>query len=118
MDWDLCGGRDDGSSRDVCGVGFRTARILRVILDGGLATELERGGADLADPLWSARLLADAPEAIETVHAAYFAAGAECVTSASYQASYEGFAGRGLRAAETTRLLRLSVTLADRARAR
>jgi homocysteine S-methyltransferase len=87
-----------------------------VILDGGLATELERGGADLSDPLWSARLLVDAPEAIEAVHAAYFAAGAECVTSASYQASYEGFAGRGLTEADTTRLLRLSVTLADQAR--
>ena len=89
-----------------------------MILDGGLATELERGGADLADPLWSARLLIDAPEAIEAVHAAYFAAGAQCVTSASYQASYEGFAARGVSEAETTRLLRRSVALADRARTR
>jgi homocysteine S-methyltransferase len=105
------------TARDVCGGRIRTASILRVILDGGLATELERGGADLADPLWSARLLMDAPEAIEAVHAAYFAAGAQCVTSASYQASYEGFAARGLGELETTRLLRLSVALADRARA-
>jgi homocysteine S-methyltransferase len=87
-----------------------------VILDGGLATELERGGADLADPLWSARLLLEAPEAIQAVHTAYFAAGAQWATSASYQASYEGFAARGLGERETTRLLRLSVTLADRAR--
>jgi len=50
------------------------------------------------------------------VHAAYYAAGAECVTSASYQASYDGFAARGLDAGETTRLLRRSVELADRAR--
>jgi len=28
-----------------------------VILDGGLATELERRGADLSGPLWSAKLL-------------------------------------------------------------
>jgi homocysteine S-methyltransferase len=89
-----------------------------VILDGGLATELERGGADLSDPLWSARLLLDAPEAIEAVHVAYYAAGAACATSASYQASYEGFAARGLDERETTALLRLSVTLADRARRR
>jgi homocysteine S-methyltransferase len=89
-----------------------------VILDGGLATELERGGADLSNPLWSARLLLDAPEAIEAVHAAYLAAGAQCVTSASYQASYEGFAAQGLTERETTRLLRLSVELADSARAR
>ena len=32
-----------------------------VILDGGLATELEARGHDLTDALWSARLLLDAP---------------------------------------------------------
>jgi homocysteine S-methyltransferase len=87
-----------------------------VILDGGLATELERVGADLSDPLWSARLLVDAPEAIEAVHTAYVRAGAQCLTSASYQASYDGFAERGLTTADTTRLLQRSVALADRAR--
>jgi len=35
-----------------------------VVLDGGLGTELERRGSDLTDPLWSARLLADDPEAL------------------------------------------------------
>ena len=89
-----------------------------MILDGGLATELERNGADLTDALWSARLLLDAPEAIEAVHSAYYAAGAQCVTSASYQASYAGFAARGISEADTTELLRRSVVLADRARAR
>ena len=39
-----------------------------VILDGGLATELERRGADLHDPLWSAKVLLDAPEWIRQVH--------------------------------------------------
>ncbi|WP_438803726.1 homocysteine S-methyltransferase family protein, partial [Mycobacterium intracellulare] len=32
-----------------------------MVLDGGLATELEARGHDLSDRLWSARLLADAP---------------------------------------------------------
>ncbi|MCA2333516.1 homocysteine S-methyltransferase family protein, partial [Mycobacterium avium] len=40
-----------------------------VLLDGGLATELEARGHDLSDPLWSARLLADAPQEIVAVHA-------------------------------------------------
>jgi len=35
-----------------------------LISDGGLATELEARGHDLSDPLWSARLLADAPREI------------------------------------------------------
>ena len=39
-----------------------------VVLDGGLATALERRGHDLRDALWSARLLVDDPAAIETIH--------------------------------------------------
>src|SRR3954454_7112531 len=61
-----------------------------VVLDGGLATELERRGADLSSALWSARLLRDDPGEIVEVHRAFVEAGAEVVTSASYQASFEG----------------------------
>jgi homocysteine S-methyltransferase len=87
-----------------------------VVLDGGLATELERLGHDLGDSLWSARLLRDRPADIEAVHRAYFEAGADVAITASYQASYEGFAAAGIGAEETSRLLRLSVELAQRAR--
>ncbi|WP_406814787.1 homocysteine S-methyltransferase [Mycobacterium sp. M23085] len=87
-----------------------------VLLDGGLATELEVRGHDLSDPLWSARLLADAPQDIAAVHAAYFRAGAAIATTASYQASFEGFAARGLDRQETAGLLRRSVELAAAAR--
>src|SRR5664279_762403 len=70
-----------------------------VVLDGGLASELARRGHDVSSRLWSAGLLADAPHAIGAVHRAVFAAGAEVATTASYQASAEGFAARGLDAA-------------------
>ncbi|CAN0182317.1 unnamed protein product [Laminaria digitata] len=62
-----------------------------VLLDGGLATELEAQGADLSSDLWSARLLDDNPSLIRETHLAYYRAGADVATSASYQASYEGF---------------------------
>jgi homocysteine S-methyltransferase len=88
------------------------------ILDGGLATELERRGLDLRDPLWSAKVLIEAPQEIESLHYDYFLAGADVGTSASYQATFEGFASRGLGVKESERLLRLSVELADRARER
>lgn len=87
-----------------------------LISDGGLATELEARGHDLSDPLWSARLLVDAPEQIKAVHLAFFRAGAMIATTASYQASFQGFAARGLRRADTVRLLRRSVELAVSAR--
>lgn len=86
------------------------------VLDGGFATELEARGHDLRDSLWSARVLRDDPAAIEDVHAAYCAAGADVATTASYQATFEGFAAAGIEAPEAARLLRLSVELARRAR--
>ncbi len=88
------------------------------VLDGGLATELEANGHDLSDRLWSARLLLTDPDAIEAAHLAYFRAGARVATTASYQASIEGFGAAGLDRAETLRLIALSVELASRARAR
>jgi homocysteine S-methyltransferase len=88
-----------------------------IILDGALATELERSGADLDDPLWSARVLIEAPETIRAVHLDYFRAGADCAITASYQASYEGFARRGYTAEQSTGLIQASVQLALEARA-
>ena len=87
-----------------------------IVLDGGLATELERRGADLSDALWSARQLIEGPELIRLVHQDYYAAGADVAVSASYQASLAGFAARGISAAEARRLMALSVELAREAR--
>jgi hypothetical protein len=39
-----------------------------VVIDGGFATELERHGADLNDPLWSAKCLIDSPHLVRRVH--------------------------------------------------
>jgi homocysteine S-methyltransferase len=87
-----------------------------LVADGGLATELEAQGNDLSDSLWSARLLADAPGQILEAHLAFFRAGAQIATSASYQASFEGFAARGLDRREAAGLMRRSVALAQAAR--
>src|SRR3954464_2670494 len=86
-----------------------------VVLDGGLATELERRGHDLSSALWSARLLRDDPSALLAVHRAYAAAGARALTTASYQATAEGFARAGVDEPTTRRLLASSVVLARRA---
>jgi homocysteine S-methyltransferase len=96
----------------VANVGFAVPDDTVLVADGGLATELEARGADLADPLWSARLLLDAPDAIAAVHAAFFTAGAQIATTASYQASFEGLAARGVDQRGALALLRRSVELA------
>ena len=87
-----------------------------LISDGGLATELEARGHDLSDDLWSARLLVDAPAEIVGCACAFFRAGAVFATTASYQASFDGFAARGIGRDDAARLLQRSVELAKAAR--
>lgn len=87
-----------------------------VVLDGGLATLLERRGHDLSDGLWSARLLRDDPGALSDAHKEFFEAGAEVATTASYQASFEGFAAQGIDHGAAKRLMVDSVRLAAMAR--
>ncbi len=88
-----------------------------LVLDGGLSTVLEQQGHDLSDRLWSARLLRDDPSAIVAAHASFYDAGADVAITASYQASFEGFATIGVDAAGAGALLRASVTLAREAAA-
>jgi homocysteine S-methyltransferase len=88
-----------------------------VVLDGGFATELERRGHDLSDDLWSARLLRDDPDEVVATHLAFYRAGAQVATTASYQASFEGFAAHGLSRLEAATLMRSSVALAREAAA-
>src|SRR3990170_3768626 len=87
-----------------------------LVLDGAMATELERHGADLSGGLWSARLLLERPELIAQVHRDYFRAGADVAITASYQASMAGFVRAGLAADDARRLMVSSIELAREAR--
>lgn len=84
------------------------------VLDGGMATELERRGCDLNGPLWSAHMLDEAPEAIVAVHLDYLRAGADCISTASYQISERGY--RELGREDWAQAMRQSVELAEKAR--
>lgn len=87
-----------------------------LVIDGALATELERRGCDLKDDLWSAKILMEQPEQIKQVHYDYFKAGADCAITASYQATNAGFMKRGLTESEALALIQKSVRLAIEAR--
>lgn len=87
-----------------------------IVLDGGLSTALEQAGHDLRSALWTARLLRDDPDAIRQAHTRFFEAGAHVATTASYQASVDGFAAAGMDPAEARRLIRSSVAVARQAR--
>jgi homocysteine S-methyltransferase len=87
-----------------------------VILDGAMATELEKRGADLNHRLWSAKLLIENPSMIKEVHLDYLKAGADVITTSSYQASFSGLARYGFNQERAGALLLLSTSLAIQAR--
>ena len=87
-----------------------------VILDGAMATELEKHGADLNHALWSAKLLTENPSLIKQVHLDYLKAGADVITTASYQASFDGFAKQGYAKEKAIELMQLATRLAIEAR--
>ena len=92
------------------------ARGRPLIADGGLATALEARGHRLDTRLWSAELLVSNPDAIRRTHAEYLAAGADCISTASYQASFPGFRAQGYGDGDAAGFLELSVALAIEAR--
>jgi homocysteine S-methyltransferase len=87
-----------------------------IILDGALATELERRGYKLNTSLWSAEVLIKNPRMIQQVHLDYFLAGADVATTSSYQVSDEGLEDAGLSTIDASKLVKRSVELAMKAR--
>jgi homocysteine S-methyltransferase len=84
----------------------RLAQPRPLLLDGATGTELNRRGVNTDLPLWSARALLEAPEALTQIHADYARAGAELITANTFRTHRRSLAGAGLgqRAAELTRM--------------
>lgn len=89
-----------------------------IILDGALATELEKRGFNINDSLWSAKILAENPEAIEDVHYDYFISGADCAITSSYQATIDGLMNKGYTKSQSESFIKRSVEIARNARDR
>ena len=75
------------------------------ILDGGLSTALLERGVTLDPQLWTGGVLLDAPEELDEVARSFAAAGADWVTTATYQLSVSGLLGRGLTPTSAERTL-------------
>lgn len=88
------------------------------VLDGGLATELEKRGHDISGKLWSAQVLLDDPGAIEQLHYDYLKAGADIIITSSYQLTFQGMRAEGYSHKQAEDALSKSVEVAVKARDR
>ncbi len=61
-------------------------------------------------------MLLEAPDVVRQVHMDYLAAGADCIATVTYQATFEGFGSRGLDHAEAEEAFHRAVRLAVEAR--
>ncbi len=86
-----------------------------LLIDGGLSNQLELQGHNLNHKLWYAKLLESNPEAIIEAHLAYLEAGAQCITTSSYQATIPGFMSIGYDMTTAESLIWKSVQLAEEA---
>ncbi len=68
----------------------------RVILDGGVGTELERRGADMNPRAWCGAAALDNTALLEEVHRSYLEAGADVITANTYASSRIMLAAAGL----------------------
>ncbi len=85
------------------------------LIDGGLSNVLESQGCNLEHKLWSASVLEANPDKILKAHLAYLEAGAKCIITSSYQASFKGFFELGYSTEQSNGLLLKSVALAQKA---
>ncbi|MGB0838146.1 MAG: homocysteine S-methyltransferase [Flavobacteriaceae bacterium] len=86
-----------------------------LVLDGGLSNVLEARGWDLNHKLWTARLIEEHPEALVQAHKDYINAGAEIISSASYQATLPGLIELGLSKEKARDLILKSIDLVTKA---
>ncbi|MER3414276.1 MAG: homocysteine S-methyltransferase family protein [Armatimonadota bacterium] len=88
-----------------------------VILDGAMGTELQRRGAEVALPLWSAQALLDNPDLVLQIHREYVEAGAEVLTTNTFRTQRRTFEKVGKDRAAARRLTARAVQLAREATA-
>lgn len=89
-----------------------------LVIDGGLSNQLEEQGWNLDHKLWSANLLIEHPEAITQAHLAYLEAGAQCISTSSYQATIPGIMSMGFDRTSAEDLILRTVSLAEEAGAK
>ncbi|MEM9176403.1 MAG: homocysteine S-methyltransferase family protein [Myxococcota bacterium] len=109
----LAGPGGGGPRREAESLSSRLAGAgLPLLLDGATGTELERAGLPTGLPLWSTHALLDAPEAVQAIHRAYVAAGAEIVTANTFRTQARTLSRAGLPPESDRTLTQLAVDLA------
>ena len=94
---------------------YRLAAGERILMDGGMGSELEHRGIPTTLPLWSAEALLTQPEAVKRIHQDYLEAGAEIITTDTFRTTRRAFGKKGI-ADQAASATALACSLAQQAR--
>lgn len=109
-----CGRSIEPPSRIVVVIAFRRPFS---VLDGGLSTALHGLGVDTTGRLWTMGAVVERPDVVVAAHRTFVEAGADVVTSASYQCGVDELVASGLDRSAARRALASTTELARRATA-
>src|SRR5690348_15797945 len=84
----------------------RLRRGEKILMDGGMGTEILRRGLPTTLPLWSAEVLLTHPEIVQQIHEDYINAGAEIIITNTFRTTERAFAKGNIadKAHDTTML--------------
>ena len=85
------------------------------LLDGSMSFPLEQLGYNLKNKLWTGLALISDPDIIKNIHKDYINAGADYISTSTYQVSYDRLQNMGYQSSEIKKVFQKSVDLVKEA---
>ena len=85
------------------------------LLDGSMSFPLEQLGYNLKNKLWTGMALISDPDVIKNIHKDYINAGADYISTSTYQVSYDRLQNMGYQSSEIKKVFQKSVDLVKEA---
>ena len=85
------------------------------LLDGSMSFPLEQLGYNLKNKLWTGMALISDPDIIKNIHKDYINAGADYISTSTYQVSYDRLQNMGYKSSEIKKVFQKSVDLVKEA---
>ena len=82
-----------------------------MLLDGSMSYPLEKLGYNLNKKLWTGDALINNPDIIKNIHKEYVNAGADYISTSTYQVSYDSLNEMGYSLSEIKNILKKSVDI-------
>jgi homocysteine S-methyltransferase len=85
------------------------------LLDGSMSFPLEQLGYNLKNKLWTGMALISDPDIIKNIHKDYINAGADYISTSTYQVSYDRLQNMGYQSSEIKKVFQKSIDLVKEA---